>query len=315
MAKGSRRKSQGTSKSGATKRPPRRKKRPKHKKKQCLVLSVISKKGTEKWKHGMAVLKNIVRPALSSLGYDVYRIDEVCRGSRINDKLIRKLREADLVVADVTYENGNVYWELGVRRAWNLPAIQMAKEGTTLPFDISTIDTLQYGETDSVAACEEAKSELRTFVVDLERQESTVPVFQESLGQVGKADWQAFRRWTRKILTDFSLVMLAARQESIQEIYPRSDDTVRGLQELMNPALIRFQDQWYVLEGLAEEIMPGEFPRLFGKVRELLQAATRLSTQLSHLTPSRPILRRIAKEFERLAKKAAATKAVKEKSS
>lgn len=55
---------------------------------------------------------------------------------RISTQIVRKLKEAELVIADLTFSNPNVYYEFCLRHALGLPLIHMALDGTRLPFDV-----------------------------------------------------------------------------------------------------------------------------------------------------------------------------------
>ena len=65
----------------------------------------------------------------------------------ITRQIIFDLVESPVVVADLTDANPNVYWELGVRQSFMHGTITIAQEGTKLPFDISSKDTLFYDST------------------------------------------------------------------------------------------------------------------------------------------------------------------------
>jgi len=60
----------------------------------------------------------------------------------ISNQIVRDLIEADLVVADLTDLNPNAFYELGIRHSAERPAIQIAKNGTDLPFDIHDLRTI-----------------------------------------------------------------------------------------------------------------------------------------------------------------------------
>jgi len=55
-------------------------------------------------------------PTIQSLGYDPVRADQDT-GALIISQMIERLYFADLVLADITIPNGNVYYEVGVRQA------------------------------------------------------------------------------------------------------------------------------------------------------------------------------------------------------
>jgi len=65
------------------------------------------------------------------------------RGS-IPREIISSLINSPIVVADLTDQNPNVYWELGVRQSFKHGTVTIAEEGTSLPFDIYSKGTLFY---------------------------------------------------------------------------------------------------------------------------------------------------------------------------
>lgn len=58
----------------------------------------------------------IFEPVLNELGYDVERADQD-DGALIIKQMIERLAYSDLVVADMSIPNGNVYYEVGIRHA------------------------------------------------------------------------------------------------------------------------------------------------------------------------------------------------------
>ena len=55
-------------------------------------------------------------PALYDLGYQPVRADQDL-GALIIQEMLERLYFSDLVVADLTIPNGNVYYEIGIRHA------------------------------------------------------------------------------------------------------------------------------------------------------------------------------------------------------
>ena len=63
------------------------------------------------------VLADLLRPALLHAGFEVFRADEEQRAGDIRVDMFQELLAADLVLADLTLANPNVWYELGVRHA------------------------------------------------------------------------------------------------------------------------------------------------------------------------------------------------------
>lgn len=103
----------------------------------------------------------VIRPACQVLGIKPVRADQIAEPGEITEQIFRRLRDADLVIADVTGGNANVMYELGFRHTFNKPTIQIG-EKERLPFDITVIRTLQFvtNETGLV----EARDKLRDSI-------------------------------------------------------------------------------------------------------------------------------------------------------
>lgn len=64
-----------------------------------------------------------IKEAIKNCGYEPIRIDEVHHHERIDDRILRCIREAEFVVADLTGHRGGVYFEAGFAIALNKPVI------------------------------------------------------------------------------------------------------------------------------------------------------------------------------------------------
>jgi nucleoside 2-deoxyribosyltransferase len=63
---------------------------------------------------------------------------------RITSKIISHLLEANMIVADLTDGNPNVFWELGYLNSLGKPVVQMIQKGQKLPFNVFDIPTIPY---------------------------------------------------------------------------------------------------------------------------------------------------------------------------
>ena len=91
------------------------------------------------------VYAEYIRPGLEGAGLEVFRADEELSAGDIRSDMFQELLIADLVLADLTIDNPNVWYELGVRhalRARGVVLVQGPRE--TTPFDIYTDRKLRY---------------------------------------------------------------------------------------------------------------------------------------------------------------------------
>lgn len=96
------------------------------------------------------VYVELIKPALEAAGLHVFRADEEERAGDIRTDMFQELLIADLVVADLTLENPNVWYELGVRHALRARGVILICGGrVTTAFDLYTDRKLRYGLKDS----------------------------------------------------------------------------------------------------------------------------------------------------------------------
>ncbi|WP_300322226.1 tetratricopeptide repeat protein [Accumulibacter sp.] len=91
------------------------------------------------------VYTEYIRPALEAAGLEVFRADEEPRAGDIRTDMFQELLVADLVVADLTLDNPNVWYELGVRHALRARGVVLVQgPRPNQPFDIYTDRKLRY---------------------------------------------------------------------------------------------------------------------------------------------------------------------------
>ena len=113
--------------------------------KVCFVVSPIGGSGSEIRQKADDFLEYIIskcKPLASQ--YKIVRGDQITEPGRITTQVIRLIESAELVIADVTGGNPNVYYELALRHAPGKPIITCAEKGTALPFDTRDHRTIFY---------------------------------------------------------------------------------------------------------------------------------------------------------------------------
>src|SRR3954468_22730432 len=91
-----------------------------------------------------ALWARVYQPVLQGLGYHAVRADRDV-GALIITEMIQRLAIADLVVADITLPNANVYYEVGVRHAAKRNGCVLVSADWALPvFDLGQIRQLRF---------------------------------------------------------------------------------------------------------------------------------------------------------------------------
>lgn len=125
--------------------------------KKCFVIAPIGDKESETRERSDKVLKYIIKPVAEECGYKAVRADEITEPGMITSQVIQRLVDDDLVIADLTDSNPNVFYELAVRHAVRKPVVQIIKSDEYLPFDIAPQRTIpvDHQDLDSVEECKE----------------------------------------------------------------------------------------------------------------------------------------------------------------
>ena len=146
-----------------------------------------------------AVFERFIQPALVQAGLEPFRADQELRAGDIRTDMFQELLLADLVVADVTIDNPNVWYELGVRHALRSRGVVLISGGKVpTAFDIYTDRKLRYSLRDGVPDPDRLKEEHLTLVKILRSTmeswhgRSISPVY-NLLPNLQEPDWKTLR--------------------------------------------------------------------------------------------------------------------------
>lgn len=118
-------------------------------KKTCFIVCPIGNDLSPQRKHSDQALRHIIAPVLREAGFEEpYRADKISESGNITRQIINHIREDNLVIADLTGHNPNVFYELAIRHCTGLPFIQMIRKGESIPFDLGPMRTIFFDLTD-----------------------------------------------------------------------------------------------------------------------------------------------------------------------
>jgi len=78
-----------------------------------------------------------IKPSVEKYGYQINPIDELQFSGSITNQILNEIVRSTFIIADLTDERPNCYYELGYAQALKKPIIILAEEGTVRHFDIS----------------------------------------------------------------------------------------------------------------------------------------------------------------------------------
>ena len=122
------------------------------------------------------VERELIRPAMGQAGFTGGTTGEFLEQGNIRTNMFEELLIADLVVADISIHNANVFYELGIRHALRDKRTFLIKsKGDEVPFDLKTDRYLAYDATNP-AKCVETLTQALKATWNSPKRDS--PVFQ-----------------------------------------------------------------------------------------------------------------------------------------
>ena len=135
--------------------------------KKCFVIMPFSGTKTCTEKEWTEVFKFIIKPAVEESGYD-YRCERNSQNvGNIIKNIIANLNSADIVIADLTDRNANVFYELGVRHTLNFPTILITQNIQDVPFDLQGYKCIEYDRT--LPGAVEFKKSIKNTILEIEK--------------------------------------------------------------------------------------------------------------------------------------------------
>ena len=125
------------------------------------------------------VEKELIRPAMEQAGLTGGTTGEFLQQGNIRADMFEQLLIADLVIADISIHNANVFYELGIRHALREKRTFLIKSNVAnepdVPFDLKTDRYLAYDAKDPRGALDLLAAALK---LSLDSQEADSPVYQ-----------------------------------------------------------------------------------------------------------------------------------------
>lgn len=94
--------------------------------------------------HDLVDVYHTIKDVCAAFGIKAYRADEIEHQERISDLILNEIELCEFLIADLSYERPNVYYEIGYAHALEKRPILYRKFGTRLHFDLSVHNVPEY---------------------------------------------------------------------------------------------------------------------------------------------------------------------------
>lgn len=104
----------------------------------CFVLMPFDPSFTDTYQLG-------IKQACMDAGAYCERVDEQIFEERMLDRIYNQIAKADLIIADMSERNANVFYEVGYAHALDKPTVLLTKSAGDIPFDLKHFAHIVYG--------------------------------------------------------------------------------------------------------------------------------------------------------------------------
>jgi hypothetical protein len=154
----------------------------------CFYITPIGEPESEIRKHADLFLNAIVEPAIEELGLTVVRADHIAQPGMITRQVIEHVVNSGLVIADLSFHNPNVFYELSLRHACRKPIVQLIRAADPIPFDLDQFRTIKI-DTSSIYTLvpqmetyrSEIANQIRRVLADPDNVDNPISIFFPSL--------------------------------------------------------------------------------------------------------------------------------------
>ncbi|MHA6281634.1 hypothetical protein ACX3SL_00640 [Morganella morganii] len=114
------------------------------KRKKCFIIMPIADHPDYEDGHFNRVYEYLIKPACKVAGYEAVRADDSKASHMIMFDILKKIVECDMAICDLSTKNANVFYELGLRQAFNKKTILITDGNENTPFDINGFRYVKY---------------------------------------------------------------------------------------------------------------------------------------------------------------------------
>jgi len=174
--------------------------------KVCFIISRIGGDGTPERKIADEKLNYFFKPVLEELGYEVIRADQEETPGSISRSIVERIINSEMVIADISDQNPNVFYEIAIRNAVKKPIIIIRLPDQKPPFDIQ---------------------DKRAIAVDMSKPDIWRPAMVKLKKQVESAEHNSTNA-SESILSDFTLSIESETKEDVESVLLRTVKDMQG---------------------------------------------------------------------------------------
>jgi len=135
-------------------------------KKKCFAIMPIADHEDYDNGHFSRVYNHLIKPACEKAGFSAIRADDAKASHMIMFDILKNIIDCDMAICDLSSKNANVFYELGLRQAFNKKTILITDGRTNTPFDITGFRYVKYSDTLRIDSVESDIDEIAAMLTE-----------------------------------------------------------------------------------------------------------------------------------------------------
>lgn len=183
------------------------------------------------------IYEEYIKKPLNKLSYIVERADDFFRPSPILNDILRSIRNSDVIIAELTGRNANVFYELGRAHENKKYVIQICQKEEDIPFDLKHIRTIIYSNTPE--GNENLTKKIKKFIATYIKEQLidlTIEQFKESESYYHAGEYAKELIEEEKYITPKQIIQIAEATINNRQIY-ESDNARKSLEPFFSSNL------------------------------------------------------------------------------
>lgn len=204
---------------------------------RCLVLMPFASQFKE-------VYDQIYKLVCENNGFACWRVDELNTPGSITQDIIEGIVDSDLIIADLTTKNANVFYELGIAHSTGNKTIMTAQNTKDIPFDIGNYRVIVYDQ--SISGAKKLYAQL----------DSAIKEWVKAMDRTNNPVQDVFSRKYASRLTRKRLLMEAVDLKKIKKAFREIIDaeSIVYVQDLKKLDFAKLREKYGIGPGVMSEI-------------------------------------------------------------
>lgn len=132
--------------------------------KECFVMMPFGDPTGYQPDHFKRVFDYLIKPACEKAGFKAKRVDENAKTGIIMLEILDMIVGCDIAICDMSSRNPNVFYELGLRQAFDKKCVLIKDNKTDYPFDVNMLRTVEYDASLRIDIIQEKTEELASAI-------------------------------------------------------------------------------------------------------------------------------------------------------